>query len=337
MSRGVSVTGRISARYRTQRFVMASLRRNQNGRWWVAVPLLVGACVHTIELGAAGTDSEASTGDPDNTVPPPTGEDTDGSGEDSAATASTTVGELDLPPPSPRAMAEVLCDAQAQCGCLGSTWGQTYEGCMDRWMINFERLFVDGQSQGLHVSEDCYRQYMDNYFPVDCSLALPVADSWAWGDPECNLFEGTAQEGERCEDDSSKSAPYLGVNPCAAGLYCDSAGNWADRCAPRRGVGERCSSDFYCREELVCVQSRCANPPSVGDPCGRDCVSNLMLCDTECGDDLVCDRGSCRGRLSPGQPCTAHDQCRSLQCELSGVCGQLRAVACYDRGPAKWP
>jgi hypothetical protein len=150
--------------------------------------------------------------------------------------------------------------------------------------------------------------------------------------PEC-------PSGQFCPDEGDACQPQLAVDsPCQL--------NRDDECAPpdaslnlsgpRNTNGSICLN-FKCTWANVTSGSTCIveNMPYIAyDQSGGTEYINIVSRDN-CKNGLFCDAAShqCKSQLDIGASCTADKECRTQNCELSGVCGMLLSTT---RHVATW-
>lgn len=135
----------------------------------------------------------------------------------------------------------------------------------------------------------------------------------------------------RCHARVALGAPCeisIAGNACADGTFCDTAQPGQPVCAPVRGRGAGCSSDYECSVGLSCFNNRCSGG-QVGDTC---------LGDGDCVASARCNTGFCRETVAEGEGCSGAAQCSegftcSSTCTPSRVLGDSCAPpfgSCYQ-------
>ncbi len=175
------------------------------------------------------------------------------------------------------------------------------------------------------ASEECASGVcVDGACRVSRWIGAPCGDGC---DPRLVCSEGVCHgaralgPGERCD----ATAP----EPCIDGYFCWRAEpGTTGECAPRAARGETCSENEGCRDDLLCVNFTCDDPPVAGETCASAavCAEGFFCWDLRCaapptgeGDPCrahTCPEGlfcvgypdGCRVRLSEGERCDAYDE-----------------------------
>lgn len=202
--------------------------------------------------------------------------------------------------------------------------------------------------------EPCLYGYFCNATDEKC-LAAPEAGENCTEDSDCKDY----LSGAYCDQKVNECAVPLGIDS-----LCDdkSVCPYHSECSKDKnvcktdfisGFGEKCSLDgsegSKCRFGLICEDSVCVNPPSLGESCNVStgckipyycseergvCIDFMSLNESEscastvyCKEDLICSRnGTCVKKMKDdGKKCSTHSDC-----EIDSFC------ACnYKKGEQK--
>ncbi|HEX2882160.1 MAG TPA: hypothetical protein VHO25_21720 [Polyangiaceae bacterium] len=209
--------------------------------------------------------------------------------------------------------------------CSDSTQCQSklcFEGeCADENEVfhNSEPVSLDGHAlgepcdaSGAPCIEDVTLACVDGR----CVSRPDVGDACDDGFYDCRLGQGC--DSGRCVALACVAEPSGfcgGATRCPSGWYCGAD----QHCVRRPGPGEPCDSLGVCGLNLVCLDDRCSEPPSL--PNGTACREHVQCRSGRCLRDLTayCDVGA-----------TGYD-CSIPQCETDcGVCGDEPGVAGCD-------
>lgn len=140
----------------------------------------------------------------------------------------------------------------------------------------------------------------------------------------------------RCRARAGLGAPCelsMQGNSCVDSTFCDGSQPGGAVCAPARGRGTGCRSDFECAAGASCLRSRC----SIGEE-GDTCNSNF-----DCKGDLLCGGDDkCHVAAGDGEDCsTAGIPCaEGLACSATAMGAEtcvlqpVEGGACEMTGPA---
>ena len=202
-----------------------------------------------------------------------------------------------------------MCNAYFQCSCeqftaFASSVPQyaTLQECVDALLPEVEAFFDAATSMGLSLNEPCLTEILAAYEAPDCKSD----DLWEVGGSNlgvltsCPLFVGTKDQGARC------NLLGLGLDECAAGLYCDwLSGVCEVQALPTcRGAFDvsNCPYGEYCLEVDDGGTGTCGTLPGEGEPCA---YIDAAKTSPACGFGLVCDAQTqtCVAGPKAGEPC----------------------------------
>jgi len=226
-----------------------------------------------------------------------------------------------------------LCDGLAS--CCGST------------KLTFDRAGCESQAQltlSSRKPSSSSKAVLDTAAVTECASQARQAIGQCNGVPKdgaCGrIYVGTLATNASCTEDE-ECAPVSGAE-----VYCSGV------CyAKRRGApGDICQADCqdascsppsvdhtscYAEDGLVCVNGKCANAPTAGQPCpngqcakGAKCSAGNLTCvaeaaigqactDAPCVAGSYCDNAVCAAQLAGGAVCTRNAAC------LSGLCSEF--------------
>jgi hypothetical protein len=273
------------------------------------------------QAGAAadgGTRNDASTGQPTDagigqpvTNPPaPVAKDASVAREDAAQRADAA--QLDIEAMS-HSLAKAVCASLLE--CLGEQKLRAFvdsEVCEDRFAAAFAQSDFSSLSDSiergrveLHSGslEQCYADtrkqgcaIQTERLPASCQKAL----------------SGTVAEGDTCTTGAD----------CTGGAFCET-GACPRVCSPRQDAAGSCTRDEECKSGLICVQSKCAAPAAIGEPCGTS--GAVCALGTSCLGSTTEAAGQCATNASVqvgavGEVCTPGGTlCREgLSCAYDG-------------------
>jgi len=127
--------------------------------------------------------------------------------------------------------------------------------------------------------------------------------------PSCNV------PGKRAEGAGCWSFSQCGSGECLGDAVCGT-------CRQRVAADGACQRDSQCQRGLVCGQSHCVVPMTLGGACSDA---------RPCRRSLLCRNGACAAKATEGSTCAAHTDCAGgLLCNFDKfVCG--RAIASDTR------
>jgi len=227
--------------------------------------------------------------------------------------------DFDLPPPSPKVLAEAHCQATVDCQCveLGFVLFQDFDfaACVDTYEFDYEREFEEHELIDAHVDLECYRQYM-TYFS-GCSF-IPGTASFTNEVVLCDLFVGEVEAGDTCQTADASELFVVDSDNCRAGLGCLDGS-----CRPPGQEGEECSTreGAGCEDGLACLSGACIATVGLSEPCTSEVCDDGLFC----SDSVV---RSCEPLLAPGATCIFGEECESARCLGNGTCSEVLPSIC---------
>lgn len=272
----------------------------------------------TPSLGAAGQDAsvaadggtradasmaptaDAGTGQAVTNQPAPVASDASVTREDAARPEDAAEPQrLDVEAMS-RSLAKAVCAALLE--CLGEQKLRAFvdsEVCEDRFGAGFAQSdfssLTDSIERGrveLHADalERCYADTRKQGCAIQ-SERLPASCQQA--------LKGTVAEGDTCTTGAD----------CSGQAFC-TTGTCPRVCTARRDVAGSCTRDEECKSGSICVQSKCAVPAAVGEPCGgttgavcalgTSCVGSTTEAAGQCATNASVQSGALGEVCTPG-------------------------------------
>jgi len=209
-----------------------------------------------------------------------------------------------------------FCETEAfenvtNCTCRGAT--KSAEMCValvDNWLASVRTADLSYQSNCVDTMICAHADFVLNNTDR-CSSDRDEQLSWLTCQDECQIYAGSATEGEACERLGRR------MSTCAANLACGSD----DRCHRPCDLPLEIPEGGPCgiREGLIHEQCT-AGTVCIGDPgvCVRSAPSG-SVCDpamATCAPTDACFEATaiCEPRLAEGDPCTRHEECASEVC-----------------------
>lgn len=223
--------------------------------------------------------------------------------------------------------ADSVCGEKEACECEG----HDPEACRTRERDDFTRVQEAAEAAGLTFDPDCVAHHVEDRDTPDCAGEERVEGRPACEQQRCQLFHGTAQFGERCEDlvlpiFAEMGLPSFVASTCAQGLRCTFERCW-DFCIsedPRAGGGEECRDGIptaYCEDDLFCNE----DDPGTCEPSAGPMESCR---ERPCDHDHYCDPAYvCKPRPGVGSSCTGNECELGLTCR-GGTCEPVDTSLC---------